>query len=302
MTIQRYHGYTNWQTRYTEDDVLERDFTFGFELEVQRMSRESPNCEKMAAKLSRRFGKLFIYERDSSIGEGFEVISQPVTWRWFVENLEEFRDLLSMLEHNGYRSHDGNKCGLHVHIGRDSLHGVTKEGNDLVEQNVITNILFMLERFQEEFFKFSRRSSNTLTRWSKFRTDLVTLENGSRFIDKKLVSDSMRCQNRYCALNLNNSKTIEFRLFRGTLRFETFFLTMNLVKNCIEQAKIPNNLVRFVDLVRSGLDDEQQVWADEYLSKRRIDQSDALISLTNVLTRPRMQSSEYADLLSILDD
>jgi hypothetical protein len=34
---------------------------------------------------------------------------------------------------------------------------------------------------------------------------------------------------RYVAVNLENYETIEFRLFRGTLRYETFIATLQLV-------------------------------------------------------------------------
>ena len=34
---------------------------------------------------------------------------------------------------------------------------------------------------------------------------------------------------RYVAVNLSNYRTIEFRMFRGTLRYETFIATLQLV-------------------------------------------------------------------------
>lgn len=303
MTILRYHGFTNWQTRMTEQDDPRKDTTFGIELEVQRISRESPNCEKMASLLTREFGDLFVYENDSSIGEGFEIISQPVSWRWFRENLHIFRNMLTMLNEHGYRSHDGNKCGLHIHVGRTALQGPTVQGGYLRESNVITNIMYTLERFQNEFFRFSRRTKTSLNDWSKFRTELLVLDSGQYFIDKKKMGSYVvgNSGTRYHALNLKNSATIEFRLFRGTLRFETFFLTMNLVKNCVEQAKISHNVISFDDLVREGLSDEENLWADEYLCSRRIC-SEALLSFDTVIARPRLQSRDIHSLVEILDD
>ena len=37
------------------------------------------------------------------------------------------------------------------------------------------------------------------------------------------------CNGRYVAVNLNNYHTIEFRLFRGTLKYNTFIATLQMV-------------------------------------------------------------------------
>ena len=44
------------------------------------------------------------------------------------------------------------------------------------------------------------------------------------------------CQGRYAAVNLCNYATIEFRLFRGTLKLNTFIATLELVNAIIDVA------------------------------------------------------------------
>ena len=41
----------------------------------------------------------------------------------------------------------------------------------------------------------------------------------------------------YYAVNLTNENTIEFRMFRGTLKVDTFLATLQFVNNCIIAAK-----------------------------------------------------------------
>ncbi len=46
---------------------------------------------------------------------------------------------------------------------------------------------------------------------------------------KEILDKSKDYCNRYVAVNLRNYSTIEFRLFRGTLRYNTFIATLQFV-------------------------------------------------------------------------
>jgi hypothetical protein len=50
-------------------------------------------------------------------------------------------------------------------------------------------------------------------------------KTGAEILDKAKTSGN----GRYSAINLCNYKTIEFRLFRGTLKYNTFIATLQLV-------------------------------------------------------------------------
>lgn len=58
-------------------------------------------------------------------------------------------------------------------------------------------------------------------------------ENSARAILDKAKKG---CQGRYAAVNLCNYATIEFRLFRGTLKINTFMATLELVNAIIDAA------------------------------------------------------------------
>ena len=71
--------------------------------------------------------------------------------------------------------------------------------------------------------RFSTRTTGSLNRWAaKYATISDTiLETYQKAKNKDM--------GRYVAVNLSNYSTIEFRMFRGTLRYETFIATLQLV-------------------------------------------------------------------------
>ena len=301
--ILRYHGYRNWITQDVITDDLMFDYTFGFELEVQRKRSATINCEEMATKLSEVFGELFVFQHDSSIGDGFEIISQPMTWNYFQSNLNKFKKLLDMLNEHNFRSHDGGRCGLHVHVGKRAL-GLSREDVDLLtslhcteniiavendkkQQKIILNIQFILERFQQEIYDFSRRNNY---QYAKPITELKRLDNGTEIIDRaKITNRTIRGNHintrddRYVNLNLQNENTIEFRMFRGTLKWETFYFSINFINNIINMSKVSNNLITFKQLVLTGLKNDKYDACIEYCNTRNIDlENDKVVQLSSV--------------------
>ena len=124
----------------------------------------------------------------------------------------------------GYRSHNTSTCGLHVHVNRDCM------GENCEEQEeVISRILFFVEKNWNELLKFSRRSEYAMNRWAaRYGFE----KTGREILDKAKKGNN----GRYAAVNLCNYSTIEFRLFRGTLKYNTFIATLELVNLIVETA------------------------------------------------------------------
>ena len=102
MTILNYHGFRDWAVRKDENEDLKRSFTFGFELEVTlNDDSNSVTPTMLSNKIKSKFGKLFVCERDGSIGNGVEIISQPMTWKWFINHLDTFKELLNLCVESG---------------------------------------------------------------------------------------------------------------------------------------------------------------------------------------------------------
>ena len=278
MTILNYHGFRDWAVRKDENEDLKRSFTFGFELEVTLNDdsnsvidgSNSVTPTMLSNKIKSKFGKLFVCERDGSIGNGVEIISQPMTWKWFINHLDTFKELLNLCVESGFDSHTGDLCGLHVHIGREALCGFDNNNRSLNQDSVITNINYIMERYQNELYKFSRRTLDSYRQWCNSRTDLIDL-NGHKFIDKERIGEASNdITDRYYSLNLCNEKTIEFRFLRGTLKWETFFISLNLLKNIVENSRKSSHVISFEDLIFNGLDDDFKKYAIDYCKKRKI--------------------------------
>ena len=124
----------------------------------------------------------------------------------------------------GYRSHQTSTCGLHVHVNRDCL-GDNREEQD----ETISRILYFVEHHWNELLKFSRRSEYAMNRWAaRYGFE----KTGREILDKAKKGNN----GRYAAVNLMNYATIEFRMFRGTLKLNTFLATLELVNAIIDTA------------------------------------------------------------------
>lgn len=158
-------------------------------------------------------------KHDGSLGEyGFEIVSHPRTlnshkqWEW--------RSVMQTCRNNSYTSHDAGTCGLHIHVNRDFFDD---------DESAAAKIIILLDRFWDTFFvPFSRRTSYQLRDWANRPREEEVVK---ALDDDDVRRWKMSCakSGRYKALNLTNENTIEFRLFRGTLKYSTFMATLELV-------------------------------------------------------------------------
>ena len=163
----------------------------------------------------------FIYAKsDSSIKNyGVEWVSHPLSYNFIMANKEQFKKAFTYLKKQGFTSHDNGSCGLHFHITRP-------ENSDIIDR-----ILLIMETYKNELMLFSRRTQDQLTHWASFyKTEDNEIKKSLYWLKKN------KSCNRYMALNLNNSNTIEFRFIRGTLNYKTFFASVELINNMVKYA------------------------------------------------------------------
>lgn len=180
---------------------------FGCELEVQvRAGRPDAAAGRVHDVLnpSGNVGEYCFFERDGSIGEGFELITQPA-------GLDIHRDKFAMFLKDeelkrGLRSHEGGACGLHVHVGRE-----------FVTQSQIYRIQSFLNDVRNEALirTVARRYD---AGYAKFKPQMA-----------KFTAKNKHNGDRYEALNVTGDKTIEFRIFRGSLRYESVISAIEFV-------------------------------------------------------------------------
>jgi hypothetical protein len=181
-------------------------------------------------------GKVFA-KYDGSLNSGFEIVSQPATYHAHTENnLINWVDSMSVLKDIGYSSHDLGTCGLHIHINRDFF-GDSKDAQNYNGAKIV----YLMEKYWKDFVLFSRRRSSQLERWAKKQNAKDDFDNNNekttdslRYAFQKNYYDN---RDKYVAVNTLHNATFEFRIFRGTLNYETFRATLQLVDNLARLVK-----------------------------------------------------------------
>ena len=234
---------------YTETDNRTEALTFGMELELDVGGLDHDN----AFELLKCFrNSEVVAEKDGSLDNGFELITYPFSRDYYYQSLKsDLSDACSKAIDMGYRSHDTTTCGLHIHVGRAGL-GATAEESE----KTIAKLWLLMYRFQKQLVVFSRRSKEALTRYADMPipSDLGVASLSEIDTPEKLyvkAKDNLGRRGRYVALNLTNEKTIEVRIFKGTLNIDTITASLQLVHNLVYLSKI-----------LSALDCQSMTWED----------------------------------------
>jgi len=124
------------------------------------------------------------------------------------------------------KSHDTRTCGLHCHVSRAFF------GCDTDEQDLhIAKLILLINKFWEShIITFTRRNPIQLNRWAAKPS--VTIEENDTEADIVDKVKNTRYAGRYQGINLQNVETVEFRMFRGTLKLNTLLATLQFV-DCI---------------------------------------------------------------------
>ena len=229
--ILSYGTHINWELFVNNKPIGTDDF-FGIELEVEN-NGSCYDCGEMAIELrDRYFGNKAVYKEDGSLQDGFEIITHPHTPAAFYDL--PWKDILSYLSRNDYTSHDNSRCGLHIHMNRKWF-GATRE-----EQYAnITKMAVCYCNRWEFFLKCSRRTQMQADRWAKsYILDREDDDTNEEVLKKteQLLKDN-EGYSRYLAINLCNKNTFEFRLGRGTLRYESFMAWIDIHITMARNAK-----------------------------------------------------------------
>lgn len=197
---------------------------FGVELEIDGAGEDSDNAAEIL-HIANAEQPLAYCKHDGSLDEGFEIVTHPMTLDFHLHSMPWER-IVEEAKKLGYTSHQAGTCGLHVHVNRTAF-GSTESTQDAA----IARVLFFFEKFWDELLKFSRRTQGQLNQWAA--------RYGYKDQPKEILdhAKSGRHAGRYTAVNLTNADTVEFRMFRGTLKYNTLIATLELL-DCIIDAAI----------------------------------------------------------------
>jgi len=227
---------------YKNDRESREHLTFGVELECEPRN-DGGNLRMDAYELSDRIDEIpggrTYCKSDSSLSNGVEIVSHPGTLAHHMYAMH-WRQIQRTCEKAGFRSHDAANSGLHVHVGRAQLGSTDAERNDVTRK---VQVLFAL--YTAELTRFSRRRRSCLEQWAPINglgttPDAIRhVSSGSRLASWAFTHVPAYRSNhndRYTAVNVTNSATVEIRIFRGTLKRDTLIAAIQLVSNVFEYA------------------------------------------------------------------
>jgi Putative amidoligase enzyme len=202
--IYDYHATNPIEIHGWNDKTPKNSLCFGVELEMEHKDEEyEEGAEDLSEQLGGRDGNngigdsakgKYILMRDGSLNDsGVELITVPYTLE---QHQKEFgwKEILGKVISIGRSGRFTSACGMHVHVNRAALSAFTL-GKMLVFVNSPHNTALIEKIAQRNPEEWARRYSK------KVRDGLVTETD------------------KYEAMHLSR-RTVEFRIFRGNLRFD----------------------------------------------------------------------------------
>lgn len=187
---------------------------FGVELEIDEAGESDEAAEIMG--IANRKGDHLYCKHDGSLNDGIELVTHPMTLKYHMDTMP-WAAVLRKAVGMGYVSHQCGTCGLHVHVNRSAF-----GGNEREQEAVIARILFFVENHWNKLLRFSRRTQRQMDQWAA--------RYGRKDDPKAFLGHAKsRSMSRYTCVNLANYSTVEFRMFRGTLKLNTFLATLQMV-------------------------------------------------------------------------
>lgn len=229
---------------------------FGVELEIDEGGESDSRANRLMEIGNQDQPHIYI-KHDGSLDDGMEIVTHPMTLDYHMNEMP-WADVLSEAIHMGYLSHKSCTAGLHVHVNRSAF-----GDNQWEQEEVIARILFFVENHWNELLRFSRRTLDQMEQWAS---------RYGRKDDPKAVLDNAKKNHyqRYKCVNLTNHSTIEFRMFRGTLKLNTLLATLQMVDRICEVALYLSDqemqCLTWTDFV-SGCKSPELV---QYLKERRL--------------------------------
>ena len=235
--IYGYHDYPSGHHWYRLSRPNETDrykfLHFGIELEIDRGGEDGEKAREIKSTFNLRGDYDITCMHDGSLNNGFELISQPATLQYHLKDYG-WQKAMKKAESLGYVSHNGGTCGLHVHVDREYFRGAFENPEDsfvILTQNNLDWLKAFSRRKNWGYCTFMNRSDGY-----EFTPDSFKGTDDNSALE---YISSVRQNNRGhgVAMNYAGFATIEFRFFRGTLKFQSFAASLQLVEMMCYAAK-----------------------------------------------------------------
>lgn len=197
-----------------------------FGVEVEMESRDGNGQEALYYFMRTFTDEEFYYKHDGSIysEDGFEMVSHPRTLESWQALLPRLQDSMQRARRVGMRSWNTDTCGMHVHIDARTF------GSSSAHLYRFTQFIYRNER---ALTRVAGRGSVSYARY--YQTD-DERANGlvADIKDRKRFGGA---GDRYMAVNLGNRRTIEVRMFRGSLKAERIIANIEFLHALVEYTR-----------------------------------------------------------------
>jgi hypothetical protein len=187
----------------------------GLEVELDIGGFSHSNAKRLL-DIANRNNELLYIKSDSSLENGFELVSHPCSLDFHMSAFP-WKELFGEAIRMGYRGHSCSTAGIHIHLSCLALGSTTT-----TQEIVIGRIIFFFSKHWDEILIFSRRTQTQIDRWSR--------KYNFKDSPRDTLEDAKESSNgRYNCINILNPDTVEFRVFRSSLRLNTLLAALQFV-------------------------------------------------------------------------
>ena len=213
----RHYNYRPSNPSFFKAKGTNPSYYFGLELEVL-CSDASHNAYDLRHNAPE---DLIYFKSDGSIrGEGFEMVTNPFSWDYYKKAKGDFMAILQELRDMEANPHES--CGIHIHISRTAFKS----------QRHLYSFLRLITA--ENNRRFTKKIAGRST------DDWASLSNQGDhedIINKAKHKNSTTDMGRYTAVNMENSATVEVRIFKATLDDLEFFKNIEYVRAMVDYTR-----------------------------------------------------------------
>ena len=187
----------------------ENGLFFGFELEVESTGE---SLSIGAESVANHWGDFAYLKTDGSLQYGFEIVTHPFSFDYYREmNFS----ILDTLRGQGFRSWDTSTCGFHIHISRK---GFSSAGH---------------------LWRFANLILDNRSQWAKLAgrngSSYANFDKSANKVGKILAHKAY--PERYVAVNLSNTETVEVRIFKGSLNQRRICSHIEAIYSAVEYTR-----------------------------------------------------------------
>jgi hypothetical protein len=196
----------------------------GLELETE-IRTNSVACRESAELITNQVPEIYLKSDSSISGQGYEIVSHPLSFNYWQDNMQHFYDTLEELRTTyNARSWDSDSCGIHIHISRNGF----KSG---AHMHRWINFIY---KNVEDVTKYAGRGNN---RYAQYGDVYKHDKYGRPYFTLKDKITNGGFTERYSAVNTQNQNTLELRVFRGTTNSNGVRATLEFAHASVEYTR-----------------------------------------------------------------